>query len=161
MTLKEYRKRNGMTIREVVEELKQIDSRFTASTVSYMENGVVDTPESVNLYIAREQIKENTTPLTEVEDTILRCLVGRTKEDPLTRDDLRHWCGFNDRAAREAIEGLRSRGYWIINGINGGYYITFNRAEMEEWLMTYTARARTINKVATAMRAADPEQIAI
>ena len=161
MTLKEYRKRNGMTIREVVEELKQIDSRFTASTVSYMENGVVDTPESVNVYIAREQIKENTAPLTEAEDTILRYLGGRTKEDPLTRDDLRHWCGFNDRVAREAIEGLRSRGYWIINGINGGYYITFNRAEMEEWLMTYTARARTINKVATAMRAADPAQIAI
>ncbi len=161
MTLKEYRQKNRKTIREVTEELKQIDSRFTMSTVSYMENGVVDTPENVSVFLAREQIKENTTPLTEAEDIVLRCLTGHSKEDPVTRADLKFWSGLADRVAREAIEGLRARGYWIINGVGGGYYITFNRTEMEDWLLTYTARARTINKVATAMRAADPEQIAI
>lgn len=161
MTLKEYRQYKGITVRKLTEELKQIDPRFTMATVSYMENGVVDPPENVRVFLAEKQIEFNETPLTEAEDTILRYLVGRTKEDPLTRDDLRHWCGFNDRTAREAIEGLRRRGYWIINGTYGGYYITFNREEMEEWLLTYTARARSINKVASAMRANDPKQIAI
>lgn len=159
MTIKEYREKNGITLREMTKELKELDTRFTLATVSYMENGVVNPPDCVNVWLAEKQIEENTTPLTEAEDLVLRSLVGRTKEDPLTRGDIKYWCGLNDRVAREAIEGLRSRGYWIINGESGGYYVTFNRAEMEAWLNTYTARARTINKVASAMRAKDPMQI--
>lgn len=161
MTLKEYRKKSGKTIRQVTEELKGIDSRFTMSTVSYMENGVVDTPDNVQVFIARAQIEENTEPLTEAEDIVLRCLTGHTREKPMSRSDLKYWSGLTDRVARNAIEGLRKRGYWVINGTNGGYYITFDREEMEAWLMNYTSRARTINKVATAMRAADPNQLTI
>lgn len=161
MTLKEYRQYKGITVRKLTEELKQIDPRFTMATVSYMENGVVDPPENVRVFLAEKQIESNETPLTEAEDIVLRCLTGHSKDDPVSRGDFKYWCGIEDRTAREAIEGLRRRGYWIINGTNGGYYITFNREEMEEWLLTYTARARSINKVASAMRANDPKQIAI
>lgn len=161
MTLKEYRQYKGITVRKLTDELKQIDPRFTMATVSYMENGVVDPPESVKIFLAEKQIESNTDPLTEAEDIVLRCLVGHDKDDPVTRGDLKYWSGLEDRVAREAIEGLRRRGYWVINGTNGGYYITFDRDEMEAWLLSYTARARTINKVASAMRASNPMQIAI
>lgn len=161
MTLKEYKENEGKTLRELHEELKGVDKRFTLATVSYMVNEVVGTPDNVGVWLAEKQIEKETEPLTEAEDIVLRCLTGHTKDDPMSRSDLKYWSGLPDRVARDAIEGLRRRGYWIVNGTNGGYYITFNRAEMEAWLVSYTSRARTINKVATAMRAADPEQIAI
>ena len=161
MTLKEYRQYKGITVRKLTDELKQIDPRFTMATVSYMENGVVEPPESVRVFLAQKQIESNTEPLTMAEDIVLRCLTGHSKEDPVSRGDLKYWGGLEDRVAREAIEGLRRRGYWIVNGENGGYYITYDRSEMEAWLLTYTARARSISKVANAMRASDPQQIAI
>lgn len=161
MTLKEYRKKRGITVRELAEELKEVDTRFTKATVSYMENGVVAVPDAVDNWLAAKQIAENEAPLTVAEDIVLRDLVGRSKEDPLTRDDLRHWSGLDDRVARKAIEGLRRRGYWIVNGENGGYYITFDREEMERFLSVYTAKAKSIHRVASAMRAMVPGQMRI
>ena len=159
MTLKEYRQQKGITVRKLTEELKQIDPRFTIATVSYMEHGVVEPPESVKVYLAGKQIEENIAPLTDAEEIALGCLMRHSKEIPATRRDFKLWGGLNDRTARDAIEGLRKRGFWVVNGECGGYYITTDREEMEEWLKTYTSRARTINKVASAMRAADPTQI--
>lgn len=159
MTLKEYRIKRGITVRELAEELKSVDYRFTLATVSYMENGIVEPPESVKAWLAGKQIETNADPLTEAEDIVLRVLTGHSKEDPITRSDLKYWSGLPDRVARKAIEGLRSRGYWIVNGANGGYYITFNREEMNDFLRVYTAKARSINKVASAMMAKDPMQI--
>lgn len=161
MTLKEYRLRTGKTVTELTEELKEVDSRFTRATVSYMENGVVDPPECVTKWLAAKQIEEEFLPLSEAEDIVLRCLTGHTYEDPMSRSDLKYWSGLPDRVARRAIEDLRSRGYWIVNGQGGGYYITFDRNELERWLQTYTARARVINRNANAMRARMPEQVGI
>ena len=162
MTLKEYRQKRGLTVRELTEELKEVDSRFTMATVSYMENGVVDPPETVRRWLAGKQVDGESTPLSDAEDAVLRALVGHSYDDPVTRADLKYWCGLKDRVARLAIESLRSRGFWIVNGVGGkGYYITFDRNELEEWLKTYTARARVISKNANAMRARMPEQVGI
>lgn len=162
MTLKEYKNRKRLTVRELTEQLKTIDSRFTIATVSYMLNGVVEPSEEVLSWLAGKQIEYEAIPLSEAEDTVLRCLVGHSKDDPMTRSDLKYWSGLPDRVARKAIEDLRARGYWIVNGYGGkGYYITFDRNEMEEWLMTYTARAKVIFKNASAMRASMPEQVKV
>ena len=163
MTLKEYRKKNRLTVRELTDKLKaEVDSRFTTSTVSYMENGVVEPSDGVKKWLAAKQIENEEIPLSEAEDAVLRALTGHTKEDPVTRSALKFWSGLPDRVARRAIEDLRARGYWIINGYGGkGYYITFDRNELEEWLLTYTARARVISKNANAMRARMPEQVEI
>ena len=162
MTIKEYRRKKGLTLRELTAELKEIDSRFTLATVSYMENGVVEPSEDVKLWLAGKQIEEESSPLTMAEDCVLRALTGHSYEDPVTRSDLKYWSGLTDREARQAIEDLRSRGYWIVNGIGGkGYYITFDRTELERWLRTYTARAVVISKNARAMRSRMPEQVGI
>ena len=162
MTLKEYRQKKGLTVRELTEELKEVDSRFTMATVSYMENGVVEPSDAVRRWLAAKSIEEENIPLSEAEDAVLRALVGHSYEDPVTRADLKYWCGLPDREARHAIEDLRARGYWIVNGVGGkGYYITFDRNELEQWLKTYTARARVISKNANAMRARVPEQVGI
>lgn len=162
MNLKDYRIKNGLTVRELTDELKAVDSRFTVATVSYMENGVVEAPECVKRWLAAKQVENEEIPLSDAEDAVLRALTGHTYEDPVTRSDLKYWSGLSDREARQAIEDLRARGYWIINGIGGkGYYITFDRNELETWLKTYTARARVISKNANAMRARMPEQVKI
>lgn len=158
MTLKEYRQKNGMTVRELTEELKEIDSRFTMATVSYMENGVVEPPEGVKAFLARKQIEENEEPLTENEDIVLRCLTGHFKDNPMERGDLKYWTGLPDRVMRRAIEGLRARGYWILND-GYGYYLTFDREDMERWLAVYTARARSVFKTANAMRSTEYAQM--
>ena len=161
MTLKEYKSKGKLSCKRLAEELKEVEPRITPSLVSNMVNGVVDPSDEIKVWLVGKQIAEQTDKLTEAEDSVLRCLTGHSKEDPVTRGDFKYWCGLSDRVAREAIEGLRRRGYWIVNGEYGGYYITFDRNEMEEWLLQYTARARTISKVASAMRASDPKQIAI
>lgn len=162
MTLKEYRQKKGLTVRELTEELKEVDSRFTMATVSYMENGVVAPPDWVKVWLAAKQIEGEEIPLSDAEDAVLRALTGHTYEDPVTRSDLKYWSGLNDREARQAIEDLRARGYWIVNGIGGkGYYITFDRKELEKWLKTYTARVRVINRNANAMLSRMPEQVGI
>ena len=162
MNLKDYRIKNGLTVRELTDELKAVDSRFTVATVSNMENGVVEAPECVKRWLAAKQVENEEIPLSDAEDAVLRALTGHTYEDPVTRSDLKYWSGLPDREARQAIEDLRARGYWIINGIGGkGYYITFDRNELEQWLKTYTARARVISKNANAMRARMPEQVKI
>lgn len=161
MTLIEYKSKGKLSCKRLAEELKEVEPRITPSLVSNMINGVVEPTDKIKVWLVGKTVEEQTERLTIAEDAVLRCLVGHNREDPVTRGDFRYWCGLTDRVAREAIEGLRRRGYWIINGEKGGYYITFDREEMEEWLLQYTARARTINKVATAMRATDPAQIAI
>ena len=163
MTIKEYRQREGLTLREMSALLKEeVDSRFTLATVSYMETGVVEPSEEVKRWLVSKQIDDETTPLSVAEDSVLRALTGHSYADPVTREDLRFWTGLKDRDAREAIERLRSRGYWIVNGEGGkGYYITFDREELERWLKTYTARAVVISKNARAMLSKVPGQVGI
>lgn len=161
MTLIEYKSKGKLSCKRLAQELKEVEPRITPSLVSNMINGVVEPTDKIKVWLVEKSVEEQTEHLTMAEDAVLRCLTGHDREDPVTRGDFKYWCGLTDRVAREAIEGLRRRGYWIVNGDNGGYYITNDRTEMELWLNTYTARARTINKVANAMRAKDPAQIAI
>ena len=121
MTLKEYRTANKLTVRKLTEELKTVDPRFTMAMVSNMENGEVEPPEG-----------------------------GHHKDNPIDRGDLKFWTGLTDRVMRKAIEGLRNRGYWILND-GYGYYITFNKDDLEPWINKERARARSINRTVQAM----------
>ena len=159
MTLKEYRLKKRLTIRSMTEELKTIDQRFTTSMVSNMERGVVEPPEAVKVYLAKKQIEMNEDPLTEGEDIVLRCLTGHSKDDPMTRSDLKYWSGLTDRIARDAIERLRNRGYWIVNGIHGGYYITNDPNDLEYFIRKEKARAISILRTTSAMQSKLPNQI--
>lgn len=150
MTLKEYRTANKLTVRKLTEELKTVDSRFTMAMVSNMENGVVEPPERVKAWLAGKQIAMNEDPLTEEEDIVIRCLTGHQKDNPIERGDLKFWTGLTDRVMRKAIEGLRNRGYWILND-GYGYYITFNKDDLEPWINKERARARSINRTVQAM----------
>lgn len=149
MTLKEYRQKRGMTLKDLSEELKELDPRITVPLLSYMENGVVETPDSVKEFLARKRVIVEE-PLTENEDIVLRCLTGHFKDSPMERGDLKYWSGLPDRIVRKAIEGLRNRGYWILND-GYGYYLTNDREELKRWLAVYTARARSVFKTAGAM----------
>lgn len=150
MTLKEYRTANKLTVRKLTEELKTVDPRFTMAMVSNMENGVVEPPERVKAWLAGKQIAMNEDPLTEEEDIVIRCLTGHNKDNPIARGDLKFWTGLTDRVMRKAIEGLRNRGYWILND-GYGYYITFNKDDLEPWINKERARARSINRTVQAM----------
>lgn len=150
MTLKEYKEANGLTVRQLTEELKAIDSRFTSAMVSNMTNGVVEPTEAIKTWLAGKQIQLSEEPLTQAEDIVLRCLTGHYKDNPMERVDLKYWSGLPDRIARKAIEGLRNRGYWILNDGNG-YYITFNKSDIEPWVKKEQARARSINRTVRAM----------
>lgn len=150
MTLKEYRTANKLTVRKLTEELKTVDPRFTMAMVSNMENGVVEPPERVKAWLAGKQIAMNEDPLTEEEDIVIRCLTGHFKDKPMEREELKYWTGLSDRIMRKAIEGLRNRGYWILND-GYGYYITFNKDDLEPWINKERARARSINRTVQAM----------
>lgn len=150
MTLKEYRTANKLTVRKLTEELKTVDPRFTMAMVSNMENGVVEPPERVKAWLAGKQIAMNEDPLTEEEDIVIRCLTSHHKDNPIERGDLKFWTGLTDRVMRKAIEGLRNRGYWILND-GYGYYITFNKEDLEPWINKERARARSINRTVQAM----------
>ena len=159
MTLKEYRLKNRMTVRKLTEELKAIDSRFTMSMVSNMENGVVEPPEEVKVWLAKKQIEMSEEPLSEAEDIVLRYLTGHYKDDPIARSTLKYWTGLTDRVMRDAIEKLRNRGYWIVNGIYGGYYLTNDPKDLEYWVRKERARASSINKTVRAMLSRMPGQM--
>lgn len=161
MTLTEYKKSKNLTYRELTAELKNVDARFTTATVHSMLHGIVETPDSVKAFLASKQIEAEETPLSDAEESVLWALKGHSRDNPLTRSDLRYKSGLRDRIARLAIESLRSRGYWIINGEEKGYYITQSKSELEAWLKTYTARAKAIHKTAAAMRAGEPYQVGI
>ena len=150
MTLKEYRSANKLTVRKLTEELKTVDPRFSMAMVSNMENGVVEPPEGVKAWLAGKQIAMHEDPLTEEEDIVLRCLAGHFKDKPMEREELKYWTGLSDRIMRKAIEGLRNRGYWILND-GYGYYITFNKEDLEPWINKERARARSINRTVQAM----------
>lgn len=160
MTLKEYRLKKRLTLRSMTEELKAIDPRFTTSMVSNMERGVVEPPEAVKVYLAKKQIEMNEDPLTEAEDIILRCLTGHNSSDNvISRSDLKYWSGLTDRVMRDAIEKLRNRGYWIVNGVYGGYYITFDPNDLEYFIRKEKARAISILRTTSAMQSRLPNQI--
>lgn len=159
-SLRAYLDKHGMTLRMAEKEMKEAVPSITMPLISYVLNGVVEPPSEMMEWLARKQIEEANEPLSYMEEIVLSALKGyATKDAPLRREDLRFITGMDDRKSRNAIESLRRRGVWIVNGPEGnGYYITNNREELEKWLATYTARSRQINKTAAVMRASDPRQ---
>ena len=160
MTIKDYLDQSGKSLQEVVDELKPIAPYITKSLVSYFSNGKAEPPQSIKEWLAGKTIALASEPVSQAAEIVLSVLGKSTREAPLSRRDLCYSTGFTDRQVRRAIEELRKRGEWIVNGQYGdGYYITDNREELNEWLSRYVARAVQINKTASAMRSREPKQV--
>ena len=159
MTIKEYKDRHGLSLRQLAERIRPVEPGITIPLLSMMYNGVAEPSENVKRWLASEEVNDINDPLSTTESIVLMHLEDATRENPVSRGYLILWAGLPDREIRHTIEKLRNRGFWIINGENGGYYITDDRDEMERWLLSYTARVKTIARTAAAMRANDPNQV--
>ena len=159
MTIKEYKDKHGLSLRQLEEQIKPIEPGITVPLLSMMYNGVAEPSENVKRWLAWVEVSEKDEPLSPAESVVLMHIENATKEEPASRGYLVNWVGLPDREIRFIIEKLRNRGFWIVNGVTGGYYITEDRNELEIWLAEYTARVSSIAKTAAAMRANDPNQV--
>lgn len=82
--------------------------------------------------------------LTEDEKKVLKLCQKATSKDPLTRANLKSVLGSCDANARQVIGDLREMGFRIIS--NGKGYWLATPEEYKEWLPTYVAYARTIER---------------
>jgi Mn-dependent DtxR family transcriptional regulator len=85
-------------------------------------------------------------------NVLLHMLEQASRDEPVTREDIRRTFRVPDRSAREMIERLRDNGYPVIGTSDTkGYWIAGSDAEMEMFIRNYTAKARTIQKRAEKM----------
>jgi len=92
--------------------------------------------------------------MREVEEAVLDALKGRSKENPLTRSELREITGKRDSRARAVIQSLREQGYRIgSSGRYKGYWIASSPEEYKAIRAELCHKANTINKIVRAMDA--------
>ena len=83
--------------------------------------------------------------MQDIEAIVLEALKDRTKENPLTRTELRQLVGTRDSNARGVIQSLRSHGYRIVSSAGArGYWITHDEVEYRAFIEEYGKKARTI-----------------
>ena len=83
--------------------------------------------------------------MQEIEALVLDTLRDRSKENPLTRAELKQIVGTKDRRAREIIESLRSQGYRIVSTASAkGYWLARDEVEYRAFSAEYGKKAYTI-----------------
>ena len=83
--------------------------------------------------------------MSDIEALVLDSLRGRTKENPLTRRELKEIVGTKDSRSRGVIQSLRAQGYRIVSFANAeGYWITHDEAEYKAFRKEYLKKANTI-----------------
>lgn len=75
-----------------------------------------------------------------------------SRDEPVTRQDIRTTFHVTDRVARKMVEQLRDNGYPVI-GISSreGYWMARSEKELQVFMRDYTAKARTIDRRANGM----------
>ena len=92
--------------------------------------------------------------MREIEKAVLQEVVWRTKENPLTRTELRQMVGAKDSNARAVIQSLRSMGYRIASSAGGkGYWYCADTEEYKAFRAEYIRKASTIINNIKAMDA--------
>ncbi len=92
--------------------------------------------------------------MREIEKAVLETLFERTKENPLTRTELRQMVGSRDSNARAVIQSLRSMGYRIASSAGGkGYWYCADLEEYKAFRAEYIRKAATIINIVKAMDA--------
>ena len=83
--------------------------------------------------------------MQDIEALVLETLKERTKENPLTRTELKQIVGTKDSHSRGVIQSLRSQGYRIVSSAGAkGYWITHDEAEYKAFRREYLKKANTI-----------------
>lgn len=90
--------------------------------------------------------------MREVEQLVLDTLQERTKDNPLTRQELKTLTQEKDSNARRVIQALRSQGYRIASSAsNAGYWIATTESEYRAFVAEYASKAYTILGIVRAM----------
>ena len=155
MTIKEYKKANGLTYNELFEKVKPIEPKITIPLLSYMCQGYIEETPGIVAWLSRQSESE----YTEMEAEVLYWLKAYPS---VTRYMLKSFTHLPDRQNRRIIESLRAKGNWIVTGKDGkGYRYTEDRDELNAFLAVYTAKSKTIFRNAAAMAHTDPKQVEI
>ena len=87
--------------------------------------------------------------------------LSHDRDNPTPRPELARRLGVTEREARRQIAAARRSGLWIVSLLTGGYYITDSAAEWNAFCEQERRRALATFKKATALPAADGEQLRI
>lgn len=92
--------------------------------------------------------------MREIEKAVLETLQDKSKENPLTRTELRQIVGSRDSNARAVIQSLRSQGFRIVSSAGSkGYWIATDTEEYKAFRAEYIRKASTIINNIKAMDA--------
>ncbi len=92
--------------------------------------------------------------MREIEKAVLETLQDKSKENPLTRTELRQIVGAKDRTARMLIESLRSQGFRVCSSANRkGYWMAEDEEDYKAFRREYGSKSNTIQKNIKAMDA--------
>lgn len=90
--------------------------------------------------------------MCEIEETVLEAIRERSKEDPLTRSELKSIVQKRDSNARGVIQSLREQGYRIASSAGSkGYWIAEDEADYKAFRAEYISKALTILRIIVAM----------
>lgn len=151
MTLKEYRVLKGMTQRELAFELGAKFRGVDAPLISKIEQGVVEPPISLQVYIDTEAAKIGAkayepTPSQQIILAILDtgCVI--------TREHLMRATGNSDRECRRDISELRQAGYRICSSPGrSGYWVSKDEADYRMLRNMYIQKISTMASIVKAM----------
>ena len=146
MTFKQYRTENNLKQTELVDLMRESGVEITQPTLSLIENDKIEPTVAQAAWLAG--VAGANRDLTAEEEMLLDILYNA--DGPVTRAGLRLRLGFTDRHNRKLIEGLRQKGFWVVE--ENGYFLTEDPEVFKRWSMKYTNYARAILKTDAAMR---------
>lgn len=169
----EYRVKNGLTQKELADELSQFFPGVDRSLISKMETGLCEPSPLMREHLEKAcahpvgERKINyrvigqlsgkdaeIVDLSPAHQLALEALKEASKEAPLTRSDLRNRLHTSDRGARRILMDLRAMGVRVIgNSSSKGYWLASTEAEYKAFRRDYVSRAATIYKNVKAMDA--------
>ena len=154
MNIKEYRKMKNLTQSELAKELKDIAPGIDAPMISKIEKGIVLPPVAVQVYVDAFELEteRKLEDLSDLERLILTLLLFRSHEDPLTRQELAVITSKPDRAVRDMISDMRSRGIRICSSSGkSGYWLARTPEDYFELRCEYISRIQSLAKTLKAM----------
>ena len=179
MTIKEYRKENGLTQSQLAGLLSErLGAKYTTALISYAEKGMVDLPKSALdamgvecpqkpfrnpsneglegkwTTIPHDEKKVVKSAISEMAFDVLDELKYCSKTHPFNSHDYAYSCGCKESNVRTAIRDLRLSGIRICSDpSHKGYWLeeTGDKGDYERTRMQMFSRAFKILEVVKAM----------
>ncbi len=167
--VKEYREKRGLTQAELAEELSEICPGIDRALISKFESGICVPTSEVSDFLLKACAHEFNESLSdlgiEIPSSIKNVLKGSflsntvfleiskgSKDNPITRGQLRHKTGKSDREVREIISQLRQAGARIGSSSGtAGYWLCESEADYRQLRAEYTSRIKTYAEIVRAM----------